>query len=204
MDSAPGGKLPKSVDVIRDKLAKLQANAERAADIGPYAGGVQATDRIAVATFRDPGCAAAFQERWLKAGVHSQGERRFRRSAVFVDAEDRVRAVELLKPHLAQFPDRIRRPGRGYEASLFLTLVGLLSIIVVLVAVGNIDEQQSLTPAVAWDCVRITGAITLHLAFCGLFIDLVKSGKLNFGRGQFNLIFVLWLMTAAALVVYWR
>jgi len=204
MDSASGGKRPKSADAIREKLARVHDLAERPAEVGPYAAGLKGTDRFPVATFYDAACAAAYQERLLKAGIHSAGERRLRRSAVLVDVEDRRRAVEILQAHLAQFPDRVRRPGRGLEATLFLTLVGLMSLIVVLVADDQVDERGALTAATVWRSLRITGGFTLHLAFVGLLIDMIRSGKLDFGRSQFNLIFVLWLTAAVALMIYWR
>ncbi len=204
MEPTPAGRKPKSAAQIRDTLANVHELAERTVDVGPHAAGLQATDRIAVATFADPECARAYQDRLLAAGIHSDRVRRFRRDAVQVDLEDRGRAAELLEAHLRQFPDRRRRLGQGYEASLFFSLIGVLSIIVVLLVVGNIDETQRLTPAVVWNCIRVTGAITLHLACVGLLIDLVKARKLNFERGQFNLIFMLWLMTAVAMLVYWQ
>lgn len=202
MDS-PGGKKPKSAEQIRDKLASVRELAERPADLGPHVAGLQATDRIAVATFIDPHCAKAFQERLLEAGIHSVNERREGRTGVLVDVEDRVRAAEALSVHLIEFPDRRQRRTRAYEATIILSLIGLLSLLVTLVAVGKVDEPNRVNTRSILGAFAVTGAIMLHLACFGLLIDLIRSRRLDLGRGQFNLIFVLWLTTAAALLLFW-
>lgn len=201
---APGGKKPKSADLIRDKLASVRELAERRQELGPHAAGLQATDRIAVANFVDPLCAKVFQERLLEAGIHSDRERRLGRTGILVDVEDRFRAVELLKTHLARFPDRRHRRTRGYEATVILSIIGVLSLLVTLVVVGHVDEPMRVSGRSILAALAASGAITLHMACVGLFFDLLRSRRLDLERGQFNLIFVIWLMTAVALLLYWR
>jgi hypothetical protein len=122
---------------------------------------------------------------------------------VLIDVEDRVTAVQVLEAHLKAFPDRRRRRTFGYEATAALTLVGLLSIIVTLIVVGNIDEENRLSMQSFKASMTATGLITLHLTCVGLMIDLVRSQQLNLEGGSFSLKAILWLMLAAGLVVYW-
>jgi hypothetical protein len=203
MDASSGGKKPKSAELIRDKLASVRASAERSKELGPHAAGLTATDRIAVETFVDPECAAAFQERLLDVGIHSERDRRQGRVGVLVDVEDRVRAAEILTAHLAVFPDRRRKRTRAYEATIALSLIGILSLVVTLPLIGFVDEANRVSSRSVLAALVVSVAIMVHLACAGLFFDLTRSRKLDLGRGQFNLIFVLWLTTAAALVVFW-
>ena len=82
-------------------------------------------------------------------------------------------------------------------------LIGLLSLLVTLVAVGKVDEPNRVNTRSILGAFAVTGAIMLHLACFGLLIDLIRDRRLDLGRGQFNLIFVLWLTTAAALLLFW-
>lgn len=200
---ADAGKKPKSVALIRDRLARVHELADRPADKGPFAAGLQATDRLPIATFLDPQCAAAYQQKLLDGGVYSTTNPYRERTAVLVDLEDRAPATRILEAHLKAFPDRRRRRTRGFEATMFLTLAATLTSLFIALAAGNSSRGGIIPWHVVGQAMGMIVIVSVHAACAGSFIDLVRTRQFDFESGRYNLLFILWLTTAAALAAFW-
>jgi hypothetical protein len=184
---------PKTSERIRAALESVRRDEQPAA--GPYKHGLAAEEPLLIATFRDHECCRRYQEALLRSGVMSQVRKHRTGAEVLVDYSDRDKAYDVLKTHLAEFPDLPRADyRRDFDFTIFGTVLGATFGAILLLA--EFRDVQSLVILLLF---TVLGAVT------GSFLDRPRNRYRRTGQIQFGLGDVLVLTAIVALgLVLWE